>query len=106
MRKPVYDNVLSIPAGTRGAFAVEHVEHPAGHRFSLATSRTAIMGGHTGGGMTYDRPTTWRRLTEGGRIWMSDYPIEQAQHDRALAGIRRGRVLVGGHGLGYAATVL
>ena len=37
---------------------------------------------------------------------MTDYPIEQAQCDRALAPFRRGLVLVGGLGLGYAATAL
>lgn len=105
-RKAVYDNILSIPAGTRGAFTVEHVAHPAGHVFSLATARTRIMGGHAGGRVSYDHPTTWHRLTEENRVWMSDYPIEQAQHDRELAGVRHGRVLIGGLGLGYAATIL
>ena len=105
-RRAIYDNVLSIPAGLSGAFAVEHVEQPTGHVFRLANARTAILGGHVGGKVVYDRPTTWRRLTESGVVWMSDYPIEQAQHDRELATIRRGRVLVGGLGLGYAATVL
>ena len=105
-RKAVYDNVLSIPAGRSGAFAVEHVERPVGYVFHLANARTAIFGGHAGGKVVYDRPTTWHRLTEEGRVWMTDDPIEQAQHDRELATIRRGRVLVGGLGLGYAATVL
>lgn len=105
-RRAIYDGVLSIPAGTRGEWAVEHIEHPTGHVFNLSNARTAIMGGHTAGSVAYDHPTTWHRLTQGGGVWMSDYPIEQAQHDRELAGFNRGCVLVGGLGLGYAATAL
>ncbi len=105
-RKAVYDGVLAIPAGERGSYSVRHVDEPAGRTFHLNTFRTALMGGHAAGSVVYDRPTRWHQLVGPTGVWMSDLPIEQAQHDRALAAVRRGRVLVGGLGLGYAVTVL
>jgi len=53
----------------------------------------------------YPFPTTWHQLTHHGGRLMSDWPIEQRQIDENLKGMR-GSVLVGGLGLGYAATVL
>lgn len=101
-----YHGVLSIPEGTAGSFAVVHENKPAGATFQLASMRTIILGGHRAGKVVFKEPTRWHSLTEEGRVWMSDVPIEQVQHDAVLARVRHGRVLVGGLGLGYAATIL
>lgn len=97
---------LSIPEGQRGEYAIKHLDYPAGHTFSLANGRTAIMGGHRGAPVSFNYSTRWHQLSGPTGVWMTDLPIEQVQHDRELAPIRGGRVLVGGLGLGYAATIL
>ena len=104
LRRKRWD-LLDIPEGTRGKFAIQHTIQPAGHVESLANGRTAILGGDQLGTVTFANPTRWHALVEDVGIWMTDRPIEQVQCDRALRGVR-GMVLVGGLGLGYAATVL
>jgi len=102
--------VLDIPAARActgdSCWEVVHVEHPAGYCLPLANARTIFMGNPERGSIEFAKPTRWHMLHENGQRWMSDYPIEQAQHDRQLTGFRSGSVLVGGLGLGYAATVL
>lgn len=105
-RRRVYHGVLNIPEGRAGQFQIVHDRRPPGTTFPLVTVRTAIPGGDALGTVSCAEPTRWHKLLEDGQVWMSDYPIEQAQHDAALTPIRNGRVLVGGLGLGYAATVL
>jgi hypothetical protein len=104
--RATYPDVLTIPEGTCGAYRIVHRTYPPNHQFNLVTARTAIIGGHRGAPVSYDRPTTWHELHEDGSKWMTDYPIEQAQIDVEIAQLRRGSVLVGGLGLGYVATVL
>jgi len=101
-----YEGVLSIPEGRSGRFAIRHVTKPPGC-LPIANARTAIIGGHETGNVHYDRETRWHQLHEKGvGTWMTDLPIEQAWHDRELARVRSGSVLVGGLGLGYAALIL
>lgn len=105
-----YLNRLCIPEGHSGSFAIKHETHEAGYKFPLASLRTSFMGGDAHGTITYDISTTWHKLIETcdgvEGLWMSDYPIEQGQHNKELRDFVRGSVLVGGLGLGYAATVL
>jgi hypothetical protein len=103
--KAVYENVLDIPEGQSGGFELSHVIEPAGKVFHLSSGRTAMMGGHKSGTVVYDHPTRWHQLLEDDGRWMIDLPIEQAQHDVALAPLH-GFVLVGGLGVGYAVTAL
>lgn len=100
-----YDGVLDIPEGTIGKFSIKHIVYPAGHKLYTAGQRTSVIAGHKRKEVVFDRPVRWHSLLEGGGVWMTDLPIEQAQHDEELLGMR-GHVLVGGLGLGYAATVL
>jgi len=102
----VYHGVLDIPEGQVNGYQIVHDRRPAGTTFNLANVRTMMMGGDQQGSVTFSEPTRWHKLLEDGGVWMSDWPIEQAQHDRTLTPIRRGRVLVGGLGVGYATTVL
>lgn len=103
--KHVYENVLSIPEGTSGAFSIKHHIAPAGKKFSTTTFRTAMHAGHKNKSIVFDHDTRWHYLLEDGATWMADLPIEQMQHDATLTGYH-GRVLVGGLGLGYAVKVL
>jgi NADPH:quinone reductase-like Zn-dependent oxidoreductase len=104
-KKVWYDNVLHIPEGTAGAYAIEHIVKPPGAEVLTSTARTAIFRGQAQRQLSYPYATRWHQLTEDGGVWMTDYPIEQIQHDEELKGFG-GAVLVGGLGLGYAATAL
>jgi len=97
--------VLQIPEGQSGKFAIRHQHHPAGAVFSTASARTQIFAQHTPVRVIASEPIVVHELREGKSLWMTDLPIEQAQIDPILASMR-GRVLVGGLGIGYAAQVL
>lgn len=100
---------LDIPAASAGnGWAVEHDHRPAGTVLSTASMRSAILGGEHGEMVRFDEPTRWHRLVDpGDTLWMTDLPVEQAQHDALLRPVTWGRtVLVGGLGLGLAATML
>lgn len=99
-------HTVNIPQGTRGTFAIQHKLYDPGHVFETTNSRTALIGGHKRERVRFPHATRWHLLTEGDGVWMSDYPIEQLQHDRELLPVKSGRVLVGGLGLGYAASML
>jgi len=102
--KKWYDGVLDIPEGKVGKFRIRHIEYPAGHTLKSGNLRTALFGQESEE-LTYDHPTRWHELTENGGVWMTDLPIEQRQHDELLSRAR-GRVLVGGLGIGYAVVAL
>lgn len=97
---------LDIPQGESGDWSIIHKTYPAGQKFSTATFRTAFIGGQKSREIVYDEPTRFHFLCEGDAVWMSDWPVEQAQCDDNLRPIREGRVLVGGLGLGLCATIL
>ncbi len=97
---------LRIPPGKRGEYEIVQEVIPPGEGVLLNTSRNQLLGGQRGANyVTFNEPTTWHRLTYGGGTWMTDYPVEQRQHDGLLKGFK-GRVLVGGLGLGYAVAAL
>lgn len=92
---------LKLPEGKSGDHEVAHVEKPAGEEFETSTMRTAVIGRQPRARLMFTYPTTWHQLSYGGGVWMTDYPIEQVQHDVKLEPFA-GEVLVGGLGLGYA----
>lgn len=100
-----WEHVVEIPEGREGTYEIKHFTRLAG-KVERSNMRTAIMGGQNDPPLSFDRPTQWHRLTYEGGTWMTDLPIEQAQHDIELEPITSGRVLVGGLGVGYAANVL
>jgi len=104
-RKHIYNSILDIPENKIGAWEIKHDNRGIGAEFSLSTTRTQIFQGDRGGKVRFEMPTRWHKLLEKNGIWMSDYPIEQYQHDELLKDMK-GNVLVGGLGLGYAATFL
>jgi len=100
-----YAHVLDIPESTHGDVSIVHNHKPAGTTMESTNLRTALFG-QKGGTVTFPQATRWHELTEKGYgTWMTDYPIEQRQHDEMLIGAH-GRVLVGGLGLGYAVVAL
>lgn len=106
MMKQEWNPVLHIPEGQINDYKIEHVHQPAGYEASTSSARCTMIGGQPAGvTLKFDHPTVWHKLSYGGGVWMTDLPIEQAQHDRELADMK-GDVLVGGLGLGYAVTQL
>lgn len=99
-----YDNALDIPVGKSGDFEIVHETKPAGTKLFTGNMRMAMFGQPTAE-VSYPHDTRWHYLKEGGGVWMSDLPCEQYQHDQLLAQAR-GKVLVGGLGLGYAVAAL
>lgn len=96
---------LSIPPGRSGNFALSLVRYPANRKFSLAPGECRWVGRQPDRKVSWPVETYWHELTENGGNWMCDLPHEQAQHYRCLKGMA-GRVLVGGLGIGFAASVL
>jgi hypothetical protein len=100
-----FDNVLSIPEKHVNDYKIRHKASKAGKEFNTASPRTAIFGNHEAGTIQLTSDAIFHELSYDGGVWMTDYPIEQAQHD-ALLKDAHGRVLVGGLGLGYAVRLL
>lgn len=97
---------LDIPEGKSGDWSILHKTYEANHKFTTATLRTAFIGGQANRAIRWDFPTRFHQLCEGEGVWMTDWPVEQAQCDSNLKRIKGGRVLVGGLGLGLCATIL
>lgn len=97
---------LDIPEGQSGDWSILHKTYEANRDFTTATFRTAFIGGQANRTVRWDYPTRFHQLCEGEGVWMSDWPVEQAQCDVNLKRIKRGKVLVGGLGLGLCATIL
>lgn len=102
--KKFYDGVLDIPEGKVGKFRIRHIKMPAGTVLKTGNLRTSMFG-QPSEDLTFAKPTVWHELTENGGVWMTDLPIEQRQHDELLSRAR-GKVLVGGLGIGYAVVAL
>lgn len=72
----------------------------------LNNFRNQLFGKQKGpGSLVYDVDTKWHRLVGPTGVWMTDLPIEQRQMEECIKGMK-GRILVGGLGLGLAATLL
>jgi hypothetical protein len=100
-----YEGLIDIPEGTVGDFSVKHIHEKKDALLATTSARTLIYGGHDGHAVSYDHPTRWHELLEGKGRWTSDLPIEQFQQRASIVGFR-GRVLVGGLGLGVVVRML
>jgi hypothetical protein len=100
-----WEHVIKIPEQAIGEYAIKHLHYKAGP-IARSNMRTAIIGGQSESPLEFDRPTQWHELVYEGGTWMTDLPIEQQQHDNELEPMTEGDILVGGLGLGYAATIL
>lgn len=101
-----YDNVIDIPEGKVNGYAIKHIIHPAGEELHTANLRTQLFSGDRKETLKWNHDTRWHKLTYSGGTWMTDLPIEQAQHDSQLVEVVSGSVLIGGLGLGYAVHLL
>jgi len=97
-------HILDIPEGKSGEYQIRHIHKDAGTCLDTANMRCQMFG-QPNVKLMFDHPTRWHELSYEGGVWMTDLPIEQAQHDRELQEAH-GDVLIGGLGLGYAATQL
>lgn len=99
-------NQVRIPRGKSGSHEICHVTVPPGKPLALSNARNRLIGGQRHKGVvTYGKKTLWHELRYDGGTWMTDFPIEQLQCRDSLKRMR-GRVLVGGLGLGLAANWL
>ena len=96
---------LAIPEGRSGKFSIRHQHYPKGKLFHTVSARVAVFTEQVPLDVIAAEDVVVHELCEGSGTWMTDLPIEQAQIDPLLTPMR-GRVLVGGLGLGYAAQVL
>jgi len=87
-----YDHKVEVPEGQSGVVRVVRFTVP---EKSWQNMRLAFDGRHC-------IPGEYTKLTEGGRLWMSDTTAEWYDHFEAVSQIRRrgGRVLINGLGLG------
>lgn len=101
-----YRSPLRIPQGKIGEFAVQHEAYPTGHEFTTTHNiRNVMLGGQKTVKVSWPEPVTIHRLVGPSGTWMTDLPVEVAQMREAVKGLR-GRVLVGGLGLGLVASLL
>lgn len=97
---------LDIPEARSGKHSIRHVEFPADTVFNTTTARSMIIGGQRNRQLQWRVPTRFHELCEDDQgVWMTDLPPEQAQLNKCIEPMT-GSVLVGGLGLGLAATVL
>jgi len=95
-----------LPEGKSGKFSVSVEFKAAGTRLPVVSMRNALFMGLKATVLTLDEPIGVHTLKESGAgTWMSSLPQEVEQHTRQLAKMR-GKVLVGGLGLGLAVGLL
>lgn len=100
----LYQNIVNIPEGKRGAFEVKHTHKPAGWQVNTGNLRMAMFGQPIET-LTFEEPTVWHNLLEDDGVWMTDLPCEVYQMRRELE-YAEGDVLIGGLGLGVAVSLL
>jgi hypothetical protein len=96
---------LRLPAAKSGSHEIRHIKKPKGTTLPTSSMRTAFLGQQPRCDLTFGYPTRWHELSYDGGVWMTDYPIEQIQHDVVLEPVF-GDILVGGLGIGYAVRSL
>jgi len=102
----LFRSPISLPEARSGRFTVRHVT--IGGEQPVIGMRQAILRGRRPVFVELTQPLLVHELTEGDRgVWMSDRPEELNQIAEMLHDVRpRGRVLVGGLGLGCLAAAL
>ncbi len=96
---------LSIPEAKSGNYAIVHDTSPPNTIFFTANMRCQMFGGQKTKKVSWDHETVWHRLQGPSGTWMTDVPCEQAQMTDCIKKFK-GKILVGGLGLGLVATLL
>jgi len=91
---------FNIPNSKSGDIEIKNKWHPADEPIIAVSVRTAIFTGQKPLTITYNRPIPITTLSDKKGTWMITTPAEQVQAHNALRRCK-GRVLVGGLGLGY-----
>jgi len=104
MTLPDFRSPVDLPEGKTGKFEVKHTH---GDCFDIVSMREAITTGRQPLTVKLEEPIRIHELYEEGKLWIADVPIEVRQHQESLSKMEpRGRVLVGGLGLGIMAGLL
>lgn len=108
MKPQWYASPIDLPEGRSGRIVLSHHVHNAGERLPIVGIRQAILRGVSPINVYLHEPLRVHELREQGvGVWMTDLPEELQQVADALNKFRpRGRVLVGGLGLGILARTL
>lgn len=96
---------LNIPVGKSGEWEIEIKSSPPGMKYNTANMRCVMFGGQKSKTVSWPHTTYWHYLKNKGGVVMSDIPCEHAQMTSCIKGMK-GRVLVGGLGLGLVSTLL
>lgn len=100
---------LTLPESKSGNWSIRHVITPPGEKLIIVSIRNAMFMGMKPAYTVAPGEVVTVELhehgDEGDKGWMSDSPQEVEQHTRQLAKAR-GRVLVGGLGIGLAVAIL
>ena len=105
MLKQDYWPILNIPEGVVSDYSIRHRHYKAGYEFVTATARTALFG-QKAEPVVFKHAVHFHELHQKEQgTWMTDVPVEQAQANNIVRDYE-GTVLVGGLGLGYAATCI
>lgn len=101
----LYSSPISLPESESGDFQIEHVLMSG--RVPIVGMRQAFMRGVVPVLVQLDSPLKTHELSEDGRVWMTDRPEELNQIGEVLWRTQpRGRILVGGLGLGILSRTL
>lgn len=100
-----YSSLLDIPEGVYGSVKVKHVHIEPGEKLPVTSSREAILTGKSYREVKFPKGAIFHSIADKDGIWMQDIPIEQEQQKRAIRNFH-GSVLIGGLGIGMAATML
>jgi len=95
---------IELPEAKLGGVEIKHIH---AKEFDIVSMREALLTGKPPQRITLDEPIRIHQLLQDGHLWIADLPIEIRQHREAIRNMfPRGRVLVGGLGLGIAARLL
>ena len=95
----------TIPAQKVGEYEIKHGVYDNGCEFLLVSDREAMFIGWPATLHVFPRPLIIHEPRGPGGTWMSDIPSEVIQMHEEFARYARGRVLIGGLGLGIAARM-
>ena len=94
---------ISLPEKTSGKFRIKHRNYPPGAKLPIVSFRTAYMTGQKASAALFiDGLRVHELFQKDQGVWMTDIPQELVQM-RAFARSARGKVLIGGLGLGLLA---
>jgi hypothetical protein len=96
---------ILLPPGKVGEYSVEQQVYPGDHEFDVVGTRYAMFTGSPMTKIKMGNPTVIHSLKGPEGTWMTDLPCEMYQMHEELARFARGRVLVGGLGLGIVARM-